>query len=77
MPTVCYLQDLFVAPDARGQGVAAALIEELAQRARAAGADRFHWLTNESNARARALYDRVAQYRGFIRYDHAMAPPPV
>ena len=74
-PTVCYLQDLFVAPEARGQGVAAALIELLAQRARVAGASRYYWLTQDSNARARALYDRVARYQGFIRYDHRMTPP--
>ena len=71
-PTVLYLQDLFVAPDARGHGVAAALIELLAQRARAAGAARYYWLTQDSNARARALYDRVARNQGFIRYDHPL-----
>ena len=27
------------------------------------------------NARARALYDRVARHQGFIRYDHPMTPP--
>ena len=74
-PTVCYLQDLFVVPEARGQGVAAALIELLAQRASAAGAARFYWLTQDSNARARALYDRVARQQGFIRYDHPMTAP--
>ena len=74
-PTVCYLQDLFVAHEARGQGVAAALIGLLAQRASAAGAARFYWLTQDSNARARALYDRVARHQGFIRYDHPMSPP--
>ena len=74
-PTVCYLQDLFVAPQARGQGVATALIALLAQRAGAAGAARFYWLTQDSNARARALYDRVARHQGFIRYDHRVAPP--
>lgn len=68
----CYLQDLFVAEDARGQGVAAALIEAVAQAAKARGAARFYWLTQDTNARARALYDRVAQYRGFIRYDHPL-----
>jgi len=66
---VCYLQDLFTDPAARGQGVGEALIDALARRARARGAARFYWLTHETNARARALYDRVAGHHGFIRYD--------
>lgn len=69
---VCYLQDLFVDPAARGQGVAAALIERVAEAARERGAARLYWLTQANNARARALYDRVGQYKGFIRYDFPM-----
>lgn len=69
-PQVCYLQDLYVDESARRQGVAAALIAELAAHARSRGASRLYWLTHESNARARALYDRVAQCHGFVRYDY-------
>lgn len=72
---VCYLQDLFTAPAARGHGVARALIAAVAQRAAEAGAARYYWLTQEHNATARALYDRVAKFKGFIRYDHAVATP--
>jgi ribosomal protein S18 acetylase RimI-like enzyme len=75
-PQVCYLQDLFVVPQARGQGVGEALIAHLAAQAQARGAGRLYWLTHESNAQARRLYDRVAAQHGFIRYDHRMAPPP-
>ena len=73
---VCYLQDLFVDPAVRGQGVAAALIEHLAGCARACGAARYFWLTHETNARARGLYDRVAKHHGFLRYDYPLAPLP-
>lgn len=66
---VCYLQDLFVDPDARGHGVARALIEAVAERARSEGASRYYWLTQRHNLVARALYDKVAAHRGFIRYD--------
>jgi GNAT superfamily N-acetyltransferase len=66
---VCYLQDLFVDPAVRGQGVGAALIEHVAEVARERGAARLYWLTQAHNARARALYDRLAQHKGFIRYD--------
>lgn len=69
---VCYLQDLFVAEAARGQGAAAALIEAVAERACEQGAARYYWLTHHTNARARGLYDRVAQHRGFIRYDYSL-----
>jgi len=71
-PQACYLQDLYVDETLRGQGIAAALIERVAQVARERGASRLYWLTQADNARARALYDRVAQYKGFIRYDYAM-----
>ncbi len=69
---VCYLQDLFVDEAARGQGLSQALIEQVAQVAKARGAPRLYWLTHNTNARARRLYDRVAQHHGFIRYDYAL-----
>lgn len=68
----CYLEDLFVAPAARGQGVARALIDAIAQQARADGAGRLYWLTHETNATARMLYDRVARYSGFVEYEYPM-----
>jgi hypothetical protein len=36
--------------------------------ARAAGASRVYWLTHESNAVARSLYDTLADRPGFIQY---------
>ena len=64
----CYLQDLFVAEGARGRGLGRALILAVEQLARAAGASRLYWLTHETNAGARALYDRLAERSGFIQY---------
>jgi GNAT superfamily N-acetyltransferase len=64
----CYLQDLFVAQEARGQGLGRALIEAVYHKARAAGASRVYWLTHETNATARALYDTLADRPGFIQY---------
>jgi GNAT superfamily N-acetyltransferase len=64
----CYLQDLFAAPEARGRGIGRALIEAVAARAKADGADRVYWLTMEDNAPARALYDTLADRPGFIQY---------
>ena len=64
----CYLQDLFVAENARHLGVGRALIAAVEERARRAGASRVYWLTHESNAAARALYDKLAERSGFIQY---------
>lgn len=64
----CYLQDLFVEPDARRGGVGRALIDRVVALARARGANRVHWLTGTDNAAARALYDRVARDTGLMQY---------
>jgi GNAT superfamily N-acetyltransferase len=64
----CYLQDLFVTAAARKRGVGRALIEAVYREARAAGASRVHWLTHETNATARALYNTLADRPGFIQY---------
>ena len=64
----CYLQDLFVAQDARKLGLGRALIEAVYSEAKAAGASRVHWLTHETNTTARALYDTLADRPGFIQY---------
>jgi GNAT superfamily N-acetyltransferase len=69
---VCYLQDLFVDKAARGQGAARALIDAVAAAARERGASRYYWQTKQDNARARALYDKLARFRGFIRYDYQL-----
>jgi GNAT superfamily N-acetyltransferase len=68
----CYLQDLFTDEAARGRGAARALIEAVAAAARERGADRFYWHTQESNTRARLLYDKVARFTGFIRYAYPL-----
>ena len=66
---VCYLQHLFTAPDTRGKGVATALIDRVGWNARRRGAAKYYWLTKADNP-ARALYDRIARNKGFIRYDY-------
>jgi len=71
-PDCCYLQDLFTAPEARGTGVATALVDAVAERARARGAIKYYWLTKEDNLPARALYDRIARFKGFVRYDYPL-----
>ena len=65
---VCYLEDLFTREESRGQGVARALIQATEAWARENDCSRLYWMTQESNATARALYDKVAEFKGFIRY---------
>ncbi|MBN8633042.1 MAG: GNAT family N-acetyltransferase [Rhodobacterales bacterium] len=65
---VCYLQDLFVDPAARGTGLGRKLIEAVYARADAAGSPAVYWLTQDFNHEARQLYDRIAKVTPFIRY---------
>ena len=65
---VTYLQDLFVTRAARGTGAGRALIEAVYGAADAAGKPGVYWMTQEFNAPARLLYDRIATLTPFIKY---------
>lgn len=65
----CYLQDLFADPEVRGKGVGRALITAVHQTAGKLGVSNVYWMTHETNATARKLYDSVARRTGFIEYD--------
>jgi GNAT superfamily N-acetyltransferase len=68
----CYLQDLYVDEGARGSGLGGLLIAHVADAAKTLGCERLYWLTHETNARARVLYDAVADRSGFIQYRKAL-----
>ena len=65
---VCYLQDLYAVPEMRGRGIGRALIEAVYSAADAAGAPGVYWLTQDFNAEARKLYDRIGTVTPFIKY---------
>ncbi len=65
---VVYLQDLYVAPEARGTGAGRALIEAVYAAADVAGCPTVYWLTQDFNATARRLYDRIATLTPFVKY---------
>lgn len=65
---VCYLQDLYVDPQARGTGLGRKLIEAVYAAADANGTPAVYWLTQDFNTTGRRLYDRIAQVTPFIRY---------
>lgn len=67
--TGCFLDDLFVAPETRGQRVGEALIEALGALARERGWSVVRWITADDNYRARTAYDRVATRTMWITYD--------
>jgi len=69
---VCYLQDLFVDAGLRGRGAGRLLIERVAAAAGERDCLRLYWSTKQDNATARLLYDRLAKFNGFIRYDYAL-----
>lgn len=64
----CYLEDLFVAKRARGQGAGKDLIEAVYAAADKAGVDQVYWLTEDSNKTAQHLYDKVGRRTSFIKY---------
>jgi ribosomal protein S18 acetylase RimI-like enzyme len=55
----CYLAELYVIPERRGQGLGRALLGHALDVARAAGADRIDLGTSEDDVAARALYERM------------------
>ena len=76
---VGYLEDLYVAPAARGSGLADELIAVCADRARERAAPALMWLTQPHNRRARTVYDRVgATGEELVEYELELgdAPPP-
>ncbi len=64
----CYLEDLFVAPQARRQGIAQQLIEAVYQFAQENHCHRVYWVTNESNVNAQALYEQCATRMKLVQY---------
>lgn len=67
----CYLQDLYADPQVRGQGVGRALIEAVYDAADQVGVPSVYWLTQDFNAAARQLYDRIGVKTPFIKYTRA------
>ena len=65
----CYLEDLFVAPSARGHDVARALVAAAKEAAAGRGAPRLYWHTQQFNGPARSLYDQVGRLTSFVVYE--------
>ena len=70
---VCYLQDLYVAPSARGTGCGRKLIEAVYTAADAQGSQNVYWMTQDDNTAGRRLYDSVGTLTNFIKYQRPSA----
>jgi GNAT superfamily N-acetyltransferase len=70
----CYLEDLFVATNSRGQGLGRLLIEGVKKVAIVAGSSRLYWNTDSTNATARKLYDSYTHDSGKVQYRIPLSP---
>lgn len=66
---ICYLEDLFVDPAARGKGAGRALINAVVERAKLNNYLQVYWMTKEDNDKARKLYEKITPVTDWIRYD--------
>ena len=60
---VAVMNDIYVVPEARGEGVGVALIDACRERCRERGMSRLEWRTAPSNVQAQRLYDSVGAQR--------------
>lgn len=56
---VCYMQDVYVDPAHRGQGIARQLVKAVAQQGKKDGWARMYWLAESSNIAAQGLYKDI------------------
>jgi GNAT superfamily N-acetyltransferase len=65
----CYIEDLYVSPAVRGKKVSEKLFAQAYRLADERGCDRVYWATQEYNAPARSLYDKIGKRTSFIIYE--------
>ena len=64
-----FLDDLFVEPEFRVQQIAQKLISHLKSLSKANNWDGIRWITHSSNEKAKKLYDKIANNKGFELYE--------
>lgn len=64
----CYLEDLFVEPSLRGEGLGRLLIDAVRTIAEDSGSSRLYWNTDARNSGARKLYDSYELESGKVQY---------
>ena len=66
---ICFLDDLFVEPEFRGQKIAQKLISHLKSLSKVNNWNGIRWTTHSSNKTAKKLYDKIANNTGFELYE--------
>lgn len=61
----CYMQDVYVDPEFRQQGIAAKLVRALDKKGRFEGWSRLYWLADADNEAAQALYKNIGVKMNF------------
>ena len=72
---VCYLQDIYVRAEARGQGAARAMMAHLKRLGEEAGWFKVFWMTQPDNFAAQRLYEKIAKRMDYLRYDMNVGDP--
>ena len=67
-----YLEDLFVSPEMRQQGLGEFLINGCADFALARGARRLYWQTHKHNETAQKVYRKVAVKSDFVTFEKTL-----
>jgi GNAT superfamily N-acetyltransferase len=73
MARIFILNDLFVAPEARGRGAGSALLQAAAQYGRSVGALRLVLSTEVTNTTAQSVYERRGWKRDTLFYVYQLA----
>jgi GNAT superfamily N-acetyltransferase len=66
---ICFLDDLFVMPEFRGQKLAQKLINHLKSLSKINNWNGIRWITHSSNENAKKLYGKIANNTGFELYE--------
>ena len=66
---VGFLDDLFVKPEFREQKIGQKLISHLKSLSKANNWNGIRWITHFSNEKAKKLYDKIANNKGFELYE--------
>lgn len=68
---VGFLDDLFIQPEHRGQGIVDALYQALNDSAAQKGWPFVRWITADNNYRGRAVYDKLSEKTQWVTYQMA------
>ena len=66
---ICFLDDLFVDPQHRGQKIGEKLINRIREISKSRGWSLVRWITRDDNLRAKSLYDRISEKTNWDVYE--------